>query len=190
MTATMWAGACLGIGGVFGFLFGVPRTVSQGIATPPPASPPTPANPPAPASPPAPANPPAAADIAAAPPNAPAANEPAADAAPPAPSDPTAPTSPPAGAGSNPPSGSGPSNLEQVSDWITKLLLGGGLTQLKEIPTLITNWGYHVAVGIAEKPEYIKQFQVFATALILYFLILGFLAGYLITKIELSRDLS
>ncbi len=41
-----------------------------------------------------------------------------------------------------------PSNLEQVSDWVTKLLLGGGLTQIQQIPPKIWEWSGAAAVGI------------------------------------------
>ena len=79
--------------------------------------------------------------------------------------------------------------MEQVSDWITKLLLGGGLTQLNAIPGALSNWGNYVAGGLAANPAQVPQYAVYALALILYFLVLGFLAGFLITKIELSDDL-
>lgn len=81
------------------------------------------------------------------------------------------------------------SNLEQVSDWVAKLLLGAGLTQVEKLPALFTSWGYHVALGLG-KPADAASNQIFATALILYFLVLGFIAGYLVTKVELSKSLS
>jgi hypothetical protein len=152
-TALMWAGACLGLGSVFGFLFGIPRIRAQDTT-------------------------PGAVLVREVPV--------------PVQSPPLAPfelVSPPNPPENKPVTTSEPSNLEQVSDWMTKLLLGGGLTQLKDIPGAMTSWGYHIAVGIADKPENVKQFQVFGTALILYFLVLGFLAGFLITKIELSDQL-
>jgi hypothetical protein len=83
--------------------------------------------------------------------------------------------------------GSRESNLEQVSDWVTKLLLGGGLTQLEKIPSLFMSWGGYVAQGLGDPND--VSHPTFATALIVYFMVLGFIAGYLITKVELGSSL-
>lgn len=45
-------------------------------------------------------------------------------------------------------SGERESNLEQISDWVTKLLVGGSLTQLHNIPDQFRSWGSWVALGI------------------------------------------
>lgn len=80
------------------------------------------------------------------------------------------------------------SNLEQVSDWVTKLLLGGGLTQLQQIPGKIWELARWVAVGIdpGASGALMDSHQSFACGLIIYFAILGFFSGYLITKIQLG----
>ncbi len=85
-----------------------------------------------------------------------------------------------------------PSNLEQVSDWVTKLLLGGGLTQIQQIPPKIWEWSGAAAVGInpAASGAALQAEQAFAAAMMLYAFVLGFFGGYLITKLQLGRDLS
>jgi hypothetical protein len=91
----------------------------------------------------------------------------------------------------NPDAPSEPSNLEQVSDWVTKLLLGGGLTQLQQIPKMVWELAYSVAVGINPDAtgQYLWSEQAFAAALLVYFFITGFFGGYLITKLQLGRSL-
>jgi hypothetical protein len=86
---------------------------------------------------------------------------------------------------------SDPSNLEQVSDWVTKLLLGGGLTQLQQIPRMIWELSYSVAVGIDPNAsgQNLWSEQAFASGVLIYFFVTGFFGGYLITKLQLGRRL-
>jgi hypothetical protein len=76
-------------------------------------------------------------------------------------------------------------NLEQISDWLTKIIVGLGLVELKQIPTHLGNAARWVAESLsisAPNPAAIS----FAGSLILYFSILGFLAGYLLTLLFLA----
>ena len=76
-------------------------------------------------------------------------------------------------------------NLEQISDWLTKIIVGLGLVELKQIPTHLWNAARWVAESLsvaAPNPATIS----FAGSLILYFSILGFLAGYLLTLLFLA----
>jgi hypothetical protein len=213
-------GASMGVGGVLGFLFGIPATSQSHISigrvdtvtvgpgqganvapapNPPAQNPPAAAAPPQnvpPADAPAPAAPNAAAAPAAA---APPQNVPPADA--PAPAAPNAAAAPAAAAPladaaalSNAASGTEQpttaSNLEQVADWVTKLLLGGGLTQLQNIPPKIWQWSNNVAVGITDgqvKGPALAAQQAFAAGVLVYGFILGFFAGFLITKLQLGK---
>jgi hypothetical protein len=85
-----------------------------------------------------------------------------------------------------------PSNLEQVADWVTKLLLGGGLTQMQRIPPKIWQWAHNVAIGILKErnpdPMLVAAAQAFAAGLMVYGFILGFFAGFLITKLQLGKE--
>ena len=76
-------------------------------------------------------------------------------------------------------------NLEQISDWLTKIIVGLGLVNLYKIPDLLRDTSELIAEGMAS-PKDISSATVFANALILYFPVLGFLVGYLITRIFLS----
>jgi hypothetical protein len=183
--ALMWAVACLGLGGLLGFLFGIPRSATININQPGVAA----------------VNArvgevtttdhPAQVPLAqvdqsktrAEQPSTPAGLE-----------IPKVPASPPnrvtatVNATDQPGTGNtSQSNLEQVSDWVTKLLLGGSLTQIANIPGIMANWGSYIASGLAEKPT--AEHKAFATALIVYFLVLGFIGGYVITKVELGEKL-
>ena len=76
-------------------------------------------------------------------------------------------------------------NLEQISDWLTKILVGVGLTQLSQIPETIGNLSRFLARGFGGYPSS----SSFATVLVLYFSALGFLLGYLWTRLFLASAL-
>jgi hypothetical protein len=95
------------------------------------------------------------------------------------------------------------SNLEQVADWVTKLLLGGGLTQMQHIPPKIWQWARVVALGIlgndgkviggdnpAVSERLILAQQSYAAALLVYGFVLGFFCGFLITKLQFGKAIS
>lgn len=73
-------------------------------------------------------------------------------------------------------------NLEQVSDWITKILVGLGLVQLGRMPEKLKEYSRLLAIGLGDTDG-----GVFAGAIIVYFSVLGFMGGYLITRLFLSR---
>ena len=73
-------------------------------------------------------------------------------------------------------------NLEQVSDWITKILVGLGLVQLGRMPEKLKEYSKLLAIGLNDTDG-----GVFAGAIIVYFSVLGFMGGYLITRLFLSR---
>lgn len=82
-------------------------------------------------------------------------------------------------------------NLTQISDWLTKVLIGASLVQLKEIPKFV----YHVAQimgngarvstgNVALSPHN----TVCCAAIILYFITWGFISGYLVMKLVLTEQ--
>ncbi|GAA1412937.1 hypothetical protein GCM10009639_65630 [Kitasatospora putterlickiae] len=77
-------------------------------------------------------------------------------------------------------------NLEQVSDWLTKVLLGVGLTQLGSLGERLDRLGTTLAPALGGG----AGTAPFAAALVLYFLLLGFLSGWLLTRLALPRVLS
>jgi len=72
------------------------------------------------------------------------------------------------------------------------LLLGGGLTQIQQIPPKVWQWARAVAVGIDPdaKEALIQSHQAFAAGLMTFGFVLGFFGGFLITKLQLGRALS
>ena len=80
----------------------------------------------------------------------------------------------------------GNTNLEQISDWLTKILVGVGLTQLASIPATLSKYADFTAPGLGN----FVGAKVFAIALLLYFLIGGFLFIYLWTRWYLAGTFS
>jgi hypothetical protein len=74
------------------------------------------------------------------------------------------------------------SNLEVISDWLTKILVGVGLTEMKSIPSALGRLAMFVAGG-AQSTGHDRAFALFV---ILYFFFGGFVAGYLETRVFLS----
>jgi hypothetical protein len=72
-------------------------------------------------------------------------------------------------------------NLEQISDWLTKILVGVGLTQINKIPTALQQVSQSIAGGFGGT----NVTPVFVLPTILFFLICGFLFGYLWTRLFL-----
>lgn len=75
------------------------------------------------------------------------------------------------------------SNLVEVSDWLTKIIVGVGLVELKNFPEHAGSVARFVAPGLgAAKGTGIEL----AAAISLFFSVLGFLGGYLLTRIFLA----
>lgn len=72
-------------------------------------------------------------------------------------------------------------NLEEISDWLTKVLVGATLTQLGKIPTLIAAAAVFIAPGVGGAVP-----QTIAGAIVVYFSTLGFLTGYVVTRMFFS----
>lgn len=73
-------------------------------------------------------------------------------------------------------------NLEQVSDWLTKIIVGVGLIELKNIPDYMNRAANFIGNGLDGGPTT----NVFAGAMIIYFALLGFLSSYLLTRLYLT----
>lgn len=74
-------------------------------------------------------------------------------------------------------------NLEQISDWLTKLLVGAGLTQVSNVTVWARNLGDALApsLGGAKVPGA----SAVGVAIVLYFSVAGFLLGFLLTRVYL-----
>lgn len=72
-------------------------------------------------------------------------------------------------------------NLEQISDWLTKILVGVGLTQLVNAQEFLGQIATSAAQGMGEPAT-----PVFAISLILYYVLCGFLFSYIWTRLKLA----
>lgn len=75
------------------------------------------------------------------------------------------------------------SNLVEVSDWLTKIIVGVGLIELKSLPATAQGMAAFIAPSLAIAPDTAKAV---AGGLMLFFSVHGFLTGYLLTRIYLS----
>ena len=66
-------------------------------------------------------------------------------------------------------------SLEQISDWLTKIIVGVGLTQLSKIPPKLDGLAAYISNGMCGD----QSSKAFALSIIVYFSVCGFLFGYL-----------
>lgn len=71
-------------------------------------------------------------------------------------------------------------NLEQISDWLTKILVGVGLVQLGQIGSGLQELADGLAPGLGQHGKPV------AVALLVSFAIAGFLSAYLFTRLRLQ----
>ncbi len=76
-------------------------------------------------------------------------------------------------------------NLEQISDWLTKILVGVLLTQVPGILTYIKSYSKFASRGLGERADS----QIFALSILIYFLICGFFAVYIWARLRLLHML-
>jgi hypothetical protein len=76
-------------------------------------------------------------------------------------------------------------NLDQISDWLTKILIGLGLVQLGKVAGGIDKLASAVAPGLGGS----QGAHAFAVGLLVYSAVDGFLVGYLWTRIVVSARL-
>lgn len=72
-------------------------------------------------------------------------------------------------------------NLEQVSDWLTKIIVGLGLVELRRIDDYLVRAATFIGPGIGNANS-----QALAGGIIIYFSVLGFLGGYIMTRLFLA----
>ena len=74
-------------------------------------------------------------------------------------------------------------NLEQISDWLTKILVGVGLVEIKQVGSPARSLVASVGSGMGNT----AGARVIAAALLVVFLPWGFLLSYLITRTQAAR---
>lgn len=73
-------------------------------------------------------------------------------------------------------------NLEQISDWLTKIIVGVGLVEAKQLPGYLARLARYVSAGV--RPG--DSGDVFAVAITLHFAVWGFICAYLMTRVYLT----
>lgn len=84
-------------------------------------------------------------------------------------------------------------NLEEISDWLTKIIVGVSLTQLKEFPELMDKLGKYLAPAFTNsrlEGATTNASEIIGVSITLYYVILGFMILYLWTRIEYKSVLS
>jgi hypothetical protein len=76
-------------------------------------------------------------------------------------------------------------NLEQISDWLTKILIGASLTQISTLHRVINNLANFIAGGLGDNPAG----HTLAMGLLIYFFVVGLLSGFLFTRLYLALSL-
>ena len=75
-------------------------------------------------------------------------------------------------------------NLEQISDWLTKILVGVGLAELHRLPAALRGASDYFAAALGATAP--GEFSGFVLALLVYFSVVGFMTGYLGTRVLLA----
>lgn len=73
-------------------------------------------------------------------------------------------------------------NLTQVSDWLTKIIIGVGLVQFGQLTDTLGRLGDSLESSLGGEPAG----KPFAIALVVGFFVIGFLGGYLYTRLRLQ----
>ncbi len=89
------------------------------------------------------------------------------------------------------------SNLVEISDWLTKIIVGVSLVELNKIPTKLGALSYYVGrslqpaqcCGAPACADLILSGQSVALAVMVFYFALGFLWGYIWTRTKFQRDL-
>jgi hypothetical protein len=76
-------------------------------------------------------------------------------------------------------------NLEEISDWLTKIIVGIGLTQLMNLPKYIQDLTYFATPACTPNCVYFSTGTAFT--IMALFSSTGFLLGYLLTRLFLQR---
>lgn len=79
-------------------------------------------------------------------------------------------------------------NLTEISDWLTKIIVGLTLINLAKIPPYVSGLADTVAFGL--NPADASKEKSFALAIIICFPVLGFFFGYLYTRLFLAGAFS
>jgi hypothetical protein len=77
-------------------------------------------------------------------------------------------------------------NLEQISDWLTKIMVGLGLAHIYALPSIFERIARHLTPGFSGS---LKAYNIILT-IIIYFLVCGFIFSYILTRLFLTGAFS
>ncbi len=80
-------------------------------------------------------------------------------------------------------------NLEQISDWLTKIIVGVSLTQLPQIEQRFSGMAHNISLGFLKYMGNFEFAYAFSCSLVIFYLISGFLLVYLWSRIYLLKQL-
>ena len=75
-------------------------------------------------------------------------------------------------------------NISEISDWLTKIIVGLGLVQLHKIPALLGGLATFMASSSGDAP----RAAALSVSVFVYFTPIGFLTGYLVMRLVLQSD--
>lgn len=77
------------------------------------------------------------------------------------------------------------SNIEILSDWLTKIIVGVGLLQFHKLGTFLDHASKTLGAALSSRDD--ARATAFALAIIVYFFVAGVIQGYLLTRMFLSE---
>lgn len=77
-------------------------------------------------------------------------------------------------------------NLEQISDWLTKIIVGVGLVEFKDLSVALWRVSQKLSQSFSATGDMVAVAAPTICAGIVYFLTVGVLAGYLLTRLHFS----
>ncbi len=83
-------------------------------------------------------------------------------------------------------------NLVDISDWLTKILVGVGLVELNKIPHNLRNLCVFLGPGLrtSDSASFVATSESFAMGVVIFFFGAGFLIGYLWTRLYFQSALA
>jgi hypothetical protein len=83
-------------------------------------------------------------------------------------------------------------NLEEISDWLTKIIVGVGLVELSKIPDKMKSLAEYLARGLRNctTPSCVGGSEALAMGIIVFFSVGGFLVGYIWTRLYMPKALA
>lgn len=78
-------------------------------------------------------------------------------------------------------------SLEEISEWLTKIIIGLGLTQLIKIPGYLKTLSENIVLGITCSNKCATNDSTYILSLVIYYSLLGFFFAYFFARLELKK---